>query len=89
MRNAVRYLGGVLGLVLLLAGLVPLLQQGLVGEGSGAQAYALPCFLMALGLGSGLWAWHFPGAGDAPACDGDAAAPEDGMPHSAEDAPTA
>ena len=89
MRSAVRYLGGVLGLVLLMAGLIPLL-QGLASEPSVSEAYApLACFLIALGTGCGLGAWHFSGAGEAPACSADAAASEDGVPHSGEDAPTA
>ncbi|KZT13594.1 hypothetical protein A1D30_23490 [Acidovorax sp. GW101-3H11] len=66
MNNALRYAGAALALGLLLAGLMALLHN-LTGERS--ESFAVPCLLMALGLGSGVLVWHFPGFGDSGDCD--------------------
>ena len=68
MSNALRYAGAAFALGLLLAGLMALLHN-LTGERS--ESFAVPCLLMALGLGSGALVWHFPGFGDSDDCDGE------------------
>lgn len=65
MNNAFRYAGAAFALCLLLAGLIALLNN-LTGERS--ESFTIPCLLMALGLGSGALAWHFPGSGGSGDC---------------------
>lgn len=69
MNKAIRYAGAAFAMGLLLAGLIPLLQN-LSGER--AESLALPCFLLAMGIGSGAFALFFPGfEGGAGACGAD------------------
>ena len=65
MNNALRYAGAAFALGLLLAGLMALLHN-FTGERS--ESFAVPCLLMALGLGSGALVWHFPGFGGSGDC---------------------